>query len=209
MRDPENIEAIAALRPDFLGLIFFPASKRFVGSSFSPQVLDVISSDIRRVGVFVDEDPAQIVACVERFGLHVVQLHGHESVEMIADLRPRLSSSVVIWKAFGIDQDFDFARLSTYEGAVDRFLFDTKVPERGGSGMRFDWSLLMRNPSHLPYMLAGGLDLSALPAAFALQQQDPRLVGIDLNSRLEIAPGRKSVVQVEQVIREVRYGISR
>ena len=84
MRDPENIRAVAELRPDYMGFIFYEKSPRFVGTDF---VVPALPVTVKLVGVFVNADLDHVVRMVTTHGLDFVQLHGHEPASMVAELR--------------------------------------------------------------------------------------------------------------------------
>lgn len=188
MKFPENIAAVAALQPDYLGFIFYPGSKRFV-DALDPQVLANLK-DIRKTGVFVNGSLKEIAEMVALYNLQALQLHGQESPAFMAALRKQHPDLELI-KAFGVAEDFDFAELTPYQGLTDYFLFDTKTPEHGGSGQKFNWALLARYTLDTPYFLSGGIDIDTAEALIGIQ--DPRLHAVDVNSRFESAPGLKDI----------------
>ena len=191
MKDPSNILELAALKPDYMGFIFYPASKRYV-EGLSPDFLKSLPADIKRIGVFVDEELPKVAEMATLFGLNAVQLHGNESAKYGRQLKDLLAESgVEIIKAFGIDASFDFDRLKDYVSSVDYFLFDTQTPAHGGSGIAFDWSLLAAYVLDKPYFLSGGIGMESLPALQAIR--DERLHAIDVNSKFELAPGLKDI----------------
>ena len=191
MKDPANILELAALKPDYMGFIFYPASKRYV-EGLSPDFLKSLPADIKRIGVFVDEELPKVAEMATLFGLNAVQLHGNESAKYCRQLKDLLADSgVEIIQAFGIDASFDFDRLKDYVSSVDYFLFDTQTPAHGGSGIAFDWSLLAAYVLDKPYFLSGGIGMKSLPALQAIR--DERLHAIDVNSKFELAPGLKDI----------------
>lgn len=194
MRSPLNIQAVAQLEIDWMGFIFYERSPRAIAADTPPEALQLPGGRrIRRVGVFVDASAERIIATCGRYGLDVVQLHGHESPELCHTLQKR---GFGVIKAFPIGDDpADLAATAAYEGRVDYFLFDTRCAGYGGSGRPFDWSLLRRYEGETPFLLSGGLRPESLEALRTFQH--PRLAGIDLNSGFESAPGVKD----EQLLR--------
>lgn len=199
MTEPANLAAVAALRPDFLGFIFYPHSRRYVGAQLSKLELDQLPAGIRKVGVFVDDTTAQIRARVAEFALDMVQLHGHETPAQCAELR---QAGIPVIKAFGVGAEFDFTQLNPYVGQVDYFLFDTQGGQPGGNGTAFDWSLLTRYRLPVPYFLAGGLAPEHAPVLRNLQL--PGLFALDLNSRFETAPGLKNTELLGRMLNTLR-----
>ncbi|MBC8085510.1 MAG: phosphoribosylanthranilate isomerase [Hymenobacter sp.] len=199
MREPASLAAVAALRPDFLGFIFYPQSSRYVGARLSRAELAALPAGIRKVGVFVDELVEHILARVVEFGLDLAQLHGAETPAECAAVQ---AAGVPVSKAFAVDETFDFARLQPYVGSVTYFLFDTKGNQPGGNGTAFDWNLLTAYDLPVPYFLAGGLGPEH--AATLRNLRLPGLFALDLNSRFETAPGVKDPVALRRLFDSLR-----
>ncbi|WP_310395816.1 phosphoribosylanthranilate isomerase, partial [Hymenobacter sp.] len=136
-----------------------------------------------------------ILATAERFGLGAVQLHGHETPAQCEELS---EAGLLVLKAFSVGQAVDFAALLPYVPHCDFFLFDTKGAAPGGNGAIFDWQLLSGYHLPVPYFLAGGLGLEHAAELAALRL--PGLVGVDLNSAFETAPGVKDAARVGQML---------
>ncbi len=194
MRDTENISEVAALLPDFMGFIFYKKSPRYVGDDF--QVPFNFPSSIKRVGVFVNENIEVIKSLVEKHKLDYVQLHGEEPVVYSSELR---NSGVGVIKVFSIDKDFDFGTTTAYESVVDYFLFDTKGKFYGGNAVTFDWNLLSRYNQKIPFFLSGGLNESNLGGLGKLLEFN--LVGVDVNSGVEVSPGFKNIQKINSVLK--------
>ncbi|GGG41439.1 phosphoribosylanthranilate isomerase [Hymenobacter glacieicola] len=199
MARPDNLRAVAALRPDFLGFIFYPKSRRYATPTLTPADAAAVPATIRKVGVFVDEDTAVIQERITQYGLQAVQLHGTETPETCALLR---ATGVVVIKAFAIGAQFDFAQLLPYVGQVDFFLFDTAGAHPGGNGTAFDWQLLADYSLPVPYFLAGGLALEHADLLRNLQL--PGLFALDLNSKFETEPGVKDANLLRQMFQQLR-----
>jgi len=191
MRDAENIRQLVILPIDYIGFIFYAKSARFVAEK--PEVS--ISSSIKKVGVFVNSSKEEITAKIKEFDLQVVQLHGDESPEFCQETN---DLGVETFKAFGIDNEFDWATIATYEGKVDYFLFDTKSKQYGGTGQTFNWEKLKGYPYKTPYWLSGGISLENIQEAARFE--DNRLYGLDLNSKFEIEPALKNIHSLTQAI---------
>lgn len=199
MREPDNIAAVAALQPDFMGFIFYPKSSRYVGPELSRAMLAQLPAGIRKVGVFVDASVAEMLTQVAALGLDMVQLHGHETSATCQALR---AAGVPVIKAFAVGEMLDVEVLTPYVGSCDYFLFDTKGVQPGGNGTAFDWNLLAAYELPVPYFLAGGLELAHAEALRNLRL--PGLVALDLNSRFETAPGLKDPEQLRQLFATLR-----
>lgn len=191
MLHTENILEVAALQPDYLGFIFFKGSKRYAGG-LDPEVVKALPEQIRRTGVFVNEEAGLVLELVHKYGLNAVQLHGAESPEYcrgIAQSVKAIQPEFKVIKSFGVNADFDFEQLKAYQGVADYFLFDTQTPDHGGSGKKFDWNLLDKYKLDVPYFLSGGIGPESVEALNGIS--DPRLLAIDINSRFELEPGLK------------------
>ena len=199
MTNPENIREVAALKPNYLGFIFYPKSPRYVVGKLSPESMNEIPPNIWRTGVFVNETEEKILEISGQYGLKAIQLHGDESPELCTAL---CFAGKSIIKAFSVDNDFDFAPLEAYLDVVDFFLFDTKTEAYGGSGKKFDWSVLERYPFKKPFFLSGGIGPD--DAKEILELQHPKFYGIDLNSKFETAPGMKDAQALKRFLGKLK-----
>jgi phosphoribosylanthranilate isomerase len=191
MKYPDNISEVVQLEPDYLGFIFYPASKRYVGD-LDPEVVKNIPAEIKTTGVFVDEKLEVVKEKIAAYQLKAVQLHGKENPAYCNELKKYAE----VIKAFGIDEKFDFDRLDDYYDSVDFFLFDTKTPDHGGSGKTFNWRLLEKYQLTTPFFISGGIgsdNLADLPRI-----NDERLYGVDVNSRFEKEAGLKDAVRLAE-----------
>ena len=191
MREVENINQLIALPIDYIGFIFYPKSTRYV-ESVSQQI---IPNTIKKVGVFVNSTKQDILEKIKEFELQVVQLHGDESPEFCQEIK---ELNIATFKAFGIDDAFDWENVAAYEGRVDYFLFDTKSKSYGGTGQTFNWEKLKEYPYQTPYWLSGGISLENIKEAASFE--DNRLFGLDLNSKFEIEPALKDINKLTQAI---------
>ena len=199
----DNIEQVAAVQPDYLGFIFYDKSKRYVGEDFQ---MPEVSSDIVKVGVFVNAAIEYVIGKILKFDLKLIQLHGDEGVEYCENLADMLSLNertkpVKIMKAFGVDESFDFNVLVAYQECCDYFLFDTKTKNYGGSGKQFDWKVLDKYNLSTPYFLSGGIGLGEIDKVLKLKS---KVYAIDVNSQFEIEPGLKDVEKVKSLRLKVR-----
>ena len=202
MRTPENISGVAFAFPDYLGFIFYPKSKRFVGMEPSQKIMAIVPDSVKRVGVFVDEAPEKVLETVQNWNLDVVQLHGNETPEYCQQIQ---DLGITIFKAFSVDDQFDFEILNAYSGVCDYFLFDTKSQLPGGTGQKFNWQLLENYKGNVPFFLSGGIGPEDIDAIS--QFSHPKLFGIDINSGFEISPALKDVVKVRNFISGIRSKI--
>ena len=195
MRTPENIEALAALNPDYMGFIFWAPSSRFVNKT-----TPLLPNKIKKTGVFVDATIDYIKTIIKEHELKAVQLHGKEAPEFCAYIK---TLDVEIIKVFSMKEAFDFKSLEPYEIACDFYLFDTKGELPGGNGYGFDWSILKNYPSVKPFFLSGGIGKEEVSQILELRNTNLPLYAIDVNSKFESAPGVKKIDELEQFKNEL------
>ncbi|QXV64584.1 phosphoribosylanthranilate isomerase [Mucilaginibacter sp. 21P] len=193
----DNIKAVGALNPDYMGFICYDRSPRFIGD-LNEETLYHIPADIIKTGVFVNEAADVISKLIYKYKFDAIQLHGNESPDFCALFK----HEVEVIKAFGIDNDFDFGQLEAYKESVDLFLFDTKTPSHGGSGKTFDWDILTQYKLDVPFFLSGGLSLENIGEVAKIKH--PAFYGVDLNSRFELSPGLKDIDKLKQAFIEVK-----
>ena len=217
MRDAGNIHEIEQLGVDMIGLIFYPKSPRYVNmvSSHSGIIPDKAAKGmdniaggngkVKLVGVFVDDLPQNIITRIYNYRLDFVQLHGEETPEMIQNLKrtvvPDIRKELKVIKAISIADKTDLEKCRQYEGIADLLLFDTKCSTAGGSGEKYDWTILSAYEGTTPFMLGGGIppDAAARIKAFT----HPMFYGIDLNSRFETEPGIKDATLIETFMKRL------
>jgi phosphoribosylanthranilate isomerase len=174
---------------NWLGFNFVPASKRYIAPAAAAAIIAQLPRSVHCVGVFMNQSPAEIRAVLQIAPLDVIQFHGEEPAAELAEFAQTKI------KVFAVDQAFAPCELLNYEHVADYFLFDTKVgSQSGGTGAAFDWSLIPRTGK--PFFLAGGIG----PANLAEAIKQVRPYGVDLNSKLESAPGVKDPQLVEQCV---------
>ena len=191
LREEENIAQIVKVKPDALGFIFYPKSKRYAKPEQLVDALIDIPDSIKKVGVFVNESTAEMISIATKLHLQAIQLHGDEDILVCKELK---SNGFEVWKAIGIGGKPEWKSLEPYLPFVDAFLFDTASQSRGGTGQPFDHEVLRDYPFEKPFLLSGGIgpDFRSLPDFF---DRLPFL-GLDLNSRFEIEPGIKNPDQI-------------
>ena len=199
MKFPKNILEVGAFQPDYMGFIFYPQSKRFVGEDFSTKSLEKLPESIKKVAVFVNETSERIIAIKKQFSFDFVQLHGDESVAECEILKEQ---NIKIIKVFSVDTYFNFNDVTAFEPVCDYFLFDTKTAKYGGSGQRFDWELLENYTLTKPFFLSGGLSIRNIGKI--KYPKYPMLMGLDFNSQLEDSNTKKITEEVSELIEKIR-----
>ena len=196
MRAEENMRAVEALHVDWMGFIFYPKSPRYVG-----ETLTYIPEQVKRAGVFVNEDIDQLLILAERNRLDIIQLHGDESEEYCKAIKMR---GFIVIKVIGVTATEAFPSEATdrYRGCCDFFLFDTRTDLYGGTGRKFRWELLASYQGDIPFLLSGGIMPEDVESIQSFSH--PKFAGIDLNSGFEISPAVKDAQVLENFIRAFR-----
>lgn len=167
-----DIEAVNEPQPDYIGFVFAKKSRRYVSPEKAVELKAMLAPEIQAVGVFVNEEPEQIVSLLEAGTIDVAQLHGQEGERKIRRLRELTDHPLI--QAFRIDTEQDVERANA--STADYVLLDSGA---GGTGTVFDWDLLQA--IRRPYFLAGGLDTENLGTVKA--KLNP--YGIDVSSGIE------------------------
>lgn len=199
LNDQDNIKLISGCGPDFIGFIFYRHSKRYVGNSGYMTLVSCVQQAIKKVGVFVNEEPEFILKTAGDAGLGIVQLHGNESPSYCGLLK---SEGLAVIKSFEVGETFIPEYTDRYSDACDYFLFDTLNKECGGSGKKFNWELIHSYPFGKPFFISGGIG----PEDHMIRQsvRNEKFFGVDINSRFEISPGIKDVEKVKNFISKIK-----
>lgn len=200
MTSMQQVQELAASGVDYAGFIFYEKSPRFVAGKIIAGDLKAFTG-IQKVGVFVNETVGNILQIVADYGLNAVQLHGDETPEFCK----ALLGEVTVIKAFRVrgDETALAELLTSYEDSVDYFLFDTKAKEYGGTGKKFDWSVLTHMPINKPYFLSGGIGPDDAEQVKAFVTTHP-VFSLDVNSKFETEPGVKDIELVRRFIKAIR-----
>lgn len=189
LRRPEHIEAAADAGARYVGLVFFPKSPRAVSADEAAALALHAPVGMARVGLFVDPDDAMLDAVLGKVPLDIIQLHGSESPDRVAQVKGL--TGLPVMKSVGLSGSADLPALTDYGLVADMLLVDAKPPQDavlpGGNGLSFDWRLLVGRKWLRPWMLAGGLTPQNVAEAI-------RLTGapaVDVSSGVETEPGVK------------------
>lgn len=199
----ETLHAALDAGADMVGFVFFEASPRHVALNAARRLGGEVEGRALKVALSVDADDAALAAIVEALRPDWLQLHGHESVARLRDIKQRFGLPVM--KALAVGQREDLAVVPAYGSAADRLLFDARAPKDatrpGGLGVPFDWHLLDGVRTDPPFMLSGGLDADNVAAALRIAGSAG---GVDVSSGVERAPGEKDPDMIRAFIRAVR-----
>jgi len=168
---------------DAVGFIFAESPRR-VGVEEARRISLALPENTIRVGVFVDEEPAEISRISREVGLDLAQLHGDETPETVAALR---EAGVKVMKALRVESASTLEALDEYE--ADLFLLDAySAKARGGTGERFDWGIAKSLKGRDNIVVSGGLGPENVREAVEFFEP----FGVDASSSLEDGPGRKN-----------------
>ena len=192
LQSSEDISIVNKYKPDYIGYIFYPKSKRFISYSRAALLNHLLDENIQSVGVFVNEKISRIIEAVHTVGIDIVQLHGDENESYIKQLKRGIDCKIIkVFKA--TNNTIEFKAFN-----ADYYLFDTKVSGYGGKGIRFNWELLNQIRTSKPIFLAGGIDKENIHKALETNASI-----IDLSSSVEI-DGKKDEYSIKKVIEAVR-----
>lgn len=201
---PESVAAAIEGGADFLGFVFYPRSPRNVTLDQAAALTKKVPAAVRTAALTVDADDTLLGDIVSIMRPGLLQLHGHETPERVADIRARFATPVM--KVLSVAGEADVARASAYEPVADMLMFDAKPPKEmkdalpGGNALRFDWQLLAGTHFGKPWLLAGGLT----PDNVAEAIRTSGAPGVDVSSGVEDAPGRKSIPLIRAFLRAAK-----
>lgn len=189
LRDSANMRAAAQAGARYVGFVFFPKSPRHIEIQDAASLAASVPMGVCKVALTVNADDAMLDALTQAVPLDMLQLHGSESPERVAQVKARYGLPVM--KAVGVAERADLAQLDLYAGVADQLLVDAKPPKGadlpGGNGLSFDWQLLAGRVWRSPWMLAGGLTPDNV--AEAIKRTGARQV--DVSSGVESEAGVK------------------
>jgi phosphoribosylanthranilate isomerase len=196
------LEAALAGGADYVGLVFFPPSPRFLTPAEAAPLAAQARGRARIVALMVDPDDTLIDAVVGAVDPDLLQLHGEESPERVAEVRRRWAKPVM--KAVKVETAADAEAALRYRGIADLILFDARPPRGsplpGGNGLPFDWRALAEVKDKVPYMLSGGLTPDNVAEAI-------RVTGaamVDVSSGVELRPGEKDPELIRRFLRAAK-----
>jgi phosphoribosylanthranilate isomerase len=199
-------DAIAAARDGgaaYVGFIFYPRSPRHVDPARAA-ALAAERGPAKAVAVTVDMADDELAALLAAVPVDLLQLHGGETPERVAEVRARFGLPVM--KSVAVAGEADVARAHAYVEVADRLLFDAKPPKDrpdalpGGNALSFDWQLLAEQSWPVPWMLSGGLSRDNVAEAVGTA----RAAAVDVSSGVEAAPGVKDPARVSAFLEACR-----
>lgn len=198
VKTPADIDACARAGAAYLGFNFFAKSPRSVSFDQARELAVQVPVGMARVGLIVNMDDASIRSLTDLVPLDILQLHGGESVERVAEVKAM--TGLPVMKVVGVATADDLPKLDQFSDVADMILVDAKAPKGavlpGGNGVRFDWTLIAGREWSVPWMLAGGLTPENVAEAIA--KTGARQV--DVASGVESAPGQKDAAKIAAFI---------
>jgi phosphoribosylanthranilate isomerase len=185
----------------YVGFVFYRRSPRFVDADTAALLVAEVPRDVTAVGLFVDPADSDLDTILARVPLGMVQLHGKETPERVAEIKKR--TGLAVMKAIGVATAADVVRAAAYDAVADMLLLDAKAPagasRPGGNAVPFEWGLARTYTGRLPWMLAGGLVSKNIAQAIA--QAGAGIV--DVSSGVETRPGVKSPAKIRAFLAAV------
>lgn len=198
---PEMIQVAVAAGASHIGFMFYERSPRNVTIPHAAELRTLLPKTVQAVAVLVNPDDALIDDVAARVKPDLLQLHGSETPERVADIKAR--TGLPVMKVISVADAADVAAADIYEKVADLLLFDAKPPKSmanalpGGNAVSFDWSLIADADPKLPWMLSGGLTPDNV--ADALAKTGARMV--DVSSGVEDAPGQKNEALIRAFVK--------
>lgn len=204
LKTPEAIQAALAARADLIGFVFYPPSPRSLAPEVAAELAELARGRADIVALIVDADDATIDRIVATVKPDMLQVHGAETPERVAEIARRWGRPVI--KAIKVETAADAARALDYKGVASLILFDAKAPKDlagalpGGNGLAFDWHLIDGVKDRVPFLLSGGLTPENVGAAIAATGATL----VDVSSGVETSPGIKSPDLIRRFIDAAR-----
>lgn len=198
----ESVAAAVAAGAAYVGFVFFDKSPRNVSVETARDLAIETPPGIAKVALTVSADDATLDRITDAVPLDMLQLHGAETPERVAEVRTRYGLPVM--KAIGVSDAADLDAIEAYAPVADQLLIDAKPPKGaalpGGNGLSFDWRLIANRRWPVPWMLAGGLTPETVAEAMALTGARQ----VDVSSGVESAPGVKDAARIAAFLKAAR-----
>ncbi|UKK84878.1 phosphoribosylanthranilate isomerase [Sphingopyxis sp. BSN-002] len=188
---PETVDAAIRLGATHIGLVHYEPSPRHVDLKTAAELRKLAEGRVQVALLLVNASQQLTGEALSKVRPDVIQFHGNETPEWLARVKSLVPAQV--WKAVGLSDSGTLERVRQYEGAADRILYDAPAASLpGGTGTRFDWSLLRNHRHSIDWGVAGGLT----PANVAQAIAETGAPLVDVSSGVESAPGVKDVDKI-------------
>jgi phosphoribosylanthranilate isomerase len=195
----EDAQLSVKFGADALGFNFYRKSPRYIEAEKVREIVEKLSKDVLKVGVFVNETVENIIEIAKIAKLDAIQLHGEETPEFATELKQKTNLEII--KAFRVSPEFKHEDVLQYQ--VDAILLDAYNPkEHGGTGETFDWEIAKKVQEIFPKMyLAGGLNSKNI--TLAIENVNP--LAVDVCSSVEKTKRKKDDYKIYEFIGKVRH----
>ena len=201
---PETVDGAVNAGAEMLGFVFYPPSPRNLTASAASRLTNRVPAGVKRVGLFVDPTDEMITTVLNQNVLDLIQLHGNEPPERVAEIKDITSLKVI--KVLKVTDIRDLKYVSVYQRVAEWLMFDALAPKDmkgalpGGNALSFDWNILARANIPTPWILAGGLNWENVKEAISTSGAKV----VDVSSGVEKQPGVKCVEKIQSFIRVVK-----
>jgi len=199
LTEPKTLQAAVDAGAAYVGLVFFEKSPRNISVADATTLAQAAPMGVCKVALVVNPTDADLDAMMGSVPIDMLQLHGHETPERVAEIKDRFGLPVM--KAVGIADESDLAQLADYGQVADQILVDAKPPKNadlpGGNGLSFDWRLIAKRRWSTPWMLAGGLTPDNVAEAVRLTGAQQ----VDVSSGVEVSAGVKDIQLISDFVR--------
>ena len=198
----DDVHACADAGANYMGLVFFEKSPRNITIPAARELAMAAPLGLAKVALVVNPSDAELDAITGTVPLDMLQLHGRETPERVAEVKARYGLPVM--KAVGIADEDDLPKMESYFGVADQILVDAKPPKGGelpgGNGLSFDWRLIAGRRWPCPWMLAGGLTPENVAEAVKMTGSKQ----VDVSSGVEDATGQKNAELIQKFVQSSR-----
>lgn len=195
---PETVDAAIRLGATHIGLVHYEPSPRHVALDLAAELRQRAQGKVKVALLLVNASQQLTGEALSKVRPDIIQFHGTETPEWLARVKQLVPAQ--IWKAIGLRDADTLDRTQKYRGIADRILFDAPAAAMpGGTGTRFDWSLLANHRHSMDWGIAGGLTPDNVGQAIA----ETGAPLVDVSSGVESAPGIKDVDKIAAFLKAV------
>jgi phosphoribosylanthranilate isomerase len=185
---------------DFIGLVFHPASPRYIDIEVAAYLANYVPGSVKVVGLFVDPTDEKLTQTLQSVRLDIIQLHGSETPARVAEIKGLTGKNIV--KVLPVASVDDLVDIPAYEAVADWLMVDAKgtAENPGGTGKTFDWNILKDFSFRRPWMLAGGLtEVNVAEAIISLKP-----TAVDVSSGVEASRGVKDPAKIKAFLKAAK-----